>query len=81
MYWLFLFNLLPQNSKLRAGKIALHSDCFTVSDVLEDVCEILGTLATSKRIDLGYLVREGVPDVVVGDLGKLRQVLLNLIGT
>lgn len=58
----------------------MQEDVFNVQDVLEDVCEILGTLASNKDIDLAFLVCHDVPKMVRGDLGKLRQVLLNLIG-
>jgi len=40
----------------------------------------LGVRAEQKGLELAYYLRPGVPEVIVGDLGRLRQVLVNLVG-
>ena len=67
-------------AKIEAGKIELDSGDFSLRRVLGDTVRALAVRAHSKGLELVCDVRREVPDALVGDGGRLRQVLLNLVG-
>jgi signal transduction histidine kinase len=67
-------------SKIEQRKLELETLPFSVRDHLADVLKPLAVRAEQKRLELVYQVLPGVPEVAQGDPGRLRQVLLNLIG-
>jgi len=67
-------------SKIEAGKLELESIAFAPGDLLESAVDILAGNARAKSLSLLTLVEPDVPDAVLGDANRLRQVLLNLIG-
>ena len=66
-------------SKIEAGKLDLEHVELDLSGSVEDVCGLLSERAGDKGIELVSDVSPGVPARVVGDPGRLRQVLLNLV--
>nr|MBA2769796.1 response regulator [Sporichthyaceae bacterium] len=67
-------------SKIEAGKLDLEELDMDVRAVSEDVVELLGPQAAGKGVELLVLVGAEVPATLRGDPGRLRQVLLNLVG-
>ena len=67
-------------SKIEAGKMELESIDFDLRRVVEDVADVLAESAHVKGVALGTLVEAGVPTMAKGDPGRLRQVLINLVG-
>lgn len=67
-------------SKIEAGEMRLEKYNFDLDSCLESVIEILAHLAEEKGIELNILVDSSVPRKLVGDSGRLKQVLLNLTG-
>ncbi len=67
-------------SKIEAGKLALESITFKARETVEEVVELLANRAQTKGIELACLIHEDIPFAVRGDSGRLRQVLINLIG-
>jgi len=67
-------------SRLEAGRIALDSVPFDPEATMQDVAELLSPKARSKGIEIAVTVRSGAPTRVVGDDGRLRQILFNLAG-
>ena len=67
-------------SKIEAGKLDLEVLEFDLRRAVEDVADILAPQAQAKPLELVALVAPEVPRVVCGDPGRLRQVLLNLVG-
>jgi PAS domain S-box-containing protein len=67
-------------SKIEAGKLELDLDEFNLQDGVDEVMKALGVRADQKGLELAYYLRPGVPDLIVGDLGRLRQILVNLVG-
>jgi PAS domain S-box-containing protein len=67
-------------SKVEAGKLELESLDFDLRTTVEDAIGLVGERAYSKGLDLACLVKAGVPTALRGDPGRLRQVLVNLIG-
>ena len=67
-------------SKIEAGKLELDPIDFVVRDVLEDTVKALALRAAHKGLELHCEIHADVPRRVVGDPGRLRQVLVNLVG-
>jgi two-component system, sensor histidine kinase and response regulator len=67
-------------SKIEAGKLELEPIEFNVRDTIEDTAKTLALLCQQKGLELVTDVQPGIPDVLVGDPVRLRQVLLNLLG-
>jgi PAS domain S-box-containing protein len=67
-------------SKIEAGKMSLDPVEFPVRQTLEDIRKMFGLRAAEKGLSLAFAVAAEVPDRLVGDPGRLRQVLLNLVG-
>jgi len=67
-------------SKVEAGQIELEHIEFELSDVLEKVTEVAALRAHAKGLELSARIRPGVPGRLKGDPGRLRQILLNLLG-
>jgi two-component system sensor histidine kinase/response regulator len=67
-------------SKIEAGRIDIDLTPLRVEDVVEGVCVMLDRLAEKAGVELTLLVDPRIPDKVLGDVGRLRQVLINLIG-
>ncbi len=67
-------------SKIEAGKLELESTSFKARETVEEVVELLANRAQTKGIELACLIHEDIPFAVRGDSGRLRQVLINLIG-
>ncbi len=75
-----LINNILDFSKIEAGKLELESVDFALDEAVAEVVELLAERAQSKELELACLVAHDVPDGVRGDLGRFRQVLINLIG-
>jgi signal transduction histidine kinase/CheY-like chemotaxis protein len=67
-------------SKVEAGRLELEELDFDLRETVESVCDLLAQRAHDKGLELVVVVDEPVPDALVGDAGRLRQVLMNLIG-
>jgi PAS domain S-box-containing protein len=67
-------------SRIEAGKLALEPRPFTLRDSLDDTVRSLGLRAQQKGLELACHIAPELPDHLLGDVDRLRQVLLNLIG-
>ncbi len=67
-------------SKIEAGKMELSSAPMRLLPVVESVAETLRAHADQKRVAFSLSVQANVPDSIQGDAGRLRQILLNLLG-
>jgi len=67
-------------SKIEAGRLDFESIDFDLRSVVEQVIDILAVKAQDKGVEMVFSVTPEVPECVRGDPGRLRQVLLNLIG-
>ena len=75
-----IINDLLDFSKIEAGKLELDLADFSLRAVLGDTLRALAIRAHKKGLELISYVQSGVPDALVGDAGRLRQSLLNLVG-
>ena len=67
-------------SKIEAGKLELTTAPFALAALVEGVVELLGPRAQAKGLEIASSIDERLPEQVVGDAARLRQVLLNLAG-
>lgn len=77
---LCLVNDILDFSKIEAGRLEFETVVFEVRQAVEEVVELLAAQAETKKIILVCSVEASVPLRVSGDPGRLRQILLNLIG-
>ncbi|MCW6051107.1 response regulator [Lyngbya sp. CCAP 1446/10] len=77
---LSLINDILEMSKIEAGRSQLNESSFNLIRLLETLEEMFRLKAKSQKLQLIFEVADGVPHFVNGDEGKLRQVLINLLG-
>jgi signal transduction histidine kinase/CheY-like chemotaxis protein len=77
---LTILNDILDFSKIEAGKLDLDPQPFTLRELIGDALKTLAVRADAKDLDLAYHVAADVPDALVGDGCRLRQVLVNLVG-
>jgi two-component system sensor histidine kinase/response regulator len=77
---LTIINDILDFSKMEAGKMTIEPICFDLGGAVEEVAELLGPRAAEKGIDFILSYAPDAPRRVVGDPGRIRQVLVNLAG-
>lgn len=75
-----LINDILDFSKIEAGKLELAAISFSLRDCVADTLTTMAIGAENKGLELVYRVASDIPDDVIGDPGRLRQVLVNLVG-
>ncbi len=77
---LTIINDILDFSKIEAGKLQMESIGFDLHAVIDEAVSLLAERAQSKHLELACLVRHDVPAALRGDPGRLRQILINLLG-
>jgi signal transduction histidine kinase/CheY-like chemotaxis protein/streptogramin lyase len=77
---LVVINDLLDFSKMEAGKLVLDPVTFVLADIVSVTAKSFAKAAQEKGLELTLAVGNGVPSTLVGDVGRLRQILTNLIG-
>ena len=77
---LALIEELLDYSKIEAGKLDLEHRPFALGTLIEDITELLAPRAQARKLEIAAYVDERLPQQVIGDAARLRQVLLNLAG-
>ena len=67
-------------SRIEADRVELEERPFDVADCVEGALAICAPLAAQKQLELTYAIERGVPARMIGDPGRLRQILINLVG-
>ena len=75
-----LINDILDFSKIEAGKLELESVPFNLHESLGDTMKSLAMRAHAKGLELAYEIQSDVPERLVGDPGRLRQIVVNLVG-
>ncbi len=76
---LAIINDILDFSKIEAGKLTFESIEFDLVECVEEAVELLAERAASKGVELSVFIEPSSPAKVVGDPGRLRQILLNLL--
>ena len=76
---LVILNDILDISKIEAGKIEVSTEPFIFEDAIEKVCLVLSSLARKKHVDIKLFVDPHITQLLLGDVLKLRQILMNLI--
>ena len=77
---LYVLNDILNFAKIEAGKIEANIEPFRLKQLFDDVSDLFLISATDKKIELRFDLDPKIPEVLMGDFFKLRQVLFNLIG-
>ncbi len=77
---LAVINDILDFSKVEAGQVELEHVDFTLNDVVQEAAELSGVKAHAKGLGLSFEISPEAPKRLTGDPGRLRQVLLNLLG-
>ena len=76
---LLIINDILDFSKIESGKFDLEEQPFNLRTCIEESIDLLASEATQKEIDLAYFVDPKLPEQFIGDVTRLRQVLVNLL--
>jgi PAS domain S-box-containing protein len=76
---LYLINDILDFSKIEAGKLSMEEIPFRVRTVVEDAVSLQAPRAREKGLEMHTLIKSNVPDEVIGDPARLRQILNNLL--
>jgi two-component system, sensor histidine kinase and response regulator len=77
---LAIINDILDLSKIEAGAMSLENIPFDLSDAIEEVVALMAGKAEEKHLELGLSIATSVPERIVADPGRLKQILMNLIG-
>jgi signal transduction histidine kinase/DNA-binding NarL/FixJ family response regulator len=77
---LTIINDILDFSKIESGKLELENHPFELHTCIEEGLDLLASKAAEKKLDLCYLIDDSIPKVLVSDVTRLRQILVNLIG-
>jgi signal transduction histidine kinase/CheY-like chemotaxis protein len=77
---LAVINDILDYSKIASGRFELEKIEFDLASCLEEAVDLVAQRAFAKKLELAFVLQDGVPQIVVGDQIRLRQILLNLAG-
>jgi signal transduction histidine kinase len=75
-----LINDVLEMSRIEAGRVTLNEQAFDLPVLLEQVCSMFSGQASARGLKLELVQEAGLVQMLIGDAGKLRQVLINLLG-
>jgi len=75
-----ILNDILDFSKIDARQMELASEPFDVRNALEDVAALISSKAATKGVEMALHIDRSVPDILIGDVGRLRQIVTNLVG-
>lgn len=75
-----LLNDILDFSKIEAGKLELENVSFHLRDTVEGAVQSMALKAAEKELELSCRIAPHIPDCLIGDPGRLRQVIVNLVG-
>ncbi len=76
---LTIINDILDFSKIESGKLQLEQHPFNLRSCIEESLDLLAPEAAQKGLELVHLIDKSTPDTIVGDINRLRQILVNLL--
>jgi PAS domain S-box-containing protein len=76
---LTIINDILDFSKIESGRLELEQQPFDLRDCIESALDLVAKHAAEKQLDLAYLIEPSAPHTIVGDVTRLRQILVNLL--
>ncbi len=76
---LTIINDILDFSKIESGKLQLEQQPFNLRSCIEESLDLLAPEAAQKGLELVHLIEQSTPDTIVGDINRLRQILVNLL--
>lgn len=76
---LTIINDILDFSKIESGKLDLEQNPFSLRACIEESLDLLAPVAGAKGLDLAYFAAENLPETIIGDITRLRQILVNLL--
>jgi signal transduction histidine kinase/DNA-binding response OmpR family regulator len=76
---LTIINDILDFSKIESGKLDLEEQPFSLTDCLEEALDLVAVRAAEQRLDVAYWMEADVPRDIVGDVTRVRQILVNLL--
>ena len=77
---LTIINDILDFSKINAGQLTLDSEPFPLAEAVEDVAALVSTRVAEKNLELIVRIDPRLPAYVVGDVGRFRQIVTNMLG-
>ncbi len=77
---LAIINDILDFSKIEAGKMDLENQPFDLREVVESALDLVAPRAVEKGLDIAYIFENDIPPAILGDVTRLRQILINLLG-
>ncbi|KAK6930803.1 Signal transduction histidine kinase, dimerization/phosphoacceptor domain [Dillenia turbinata] len=75
-----LINEVLDQAKIESGKIELEAVCFDLRAILDDVLSLFSGKSQEKGVELAVYISDQVPEMLIGDPGRFRQIITNLMG-
>uniref|UniRef100_A0A1D1YY84 histidine kinase n=1 Tax=Anthurium amnicola TaxID=1678845 RepID=A0A1D1YY84_9ARAE len=75
-----LINEVLDQAKIESGKLELEAVQFDLRVILDDVLSLFSGKSQEKGIELAVYISDKVPEVLIGDPGRMRQIITNLMG-
>lgn len=75
-----LINEVLDQAKIESGKLELEAVTFDLRAILDDILSLFSGKSQEKGVELAVYISDQVPDLLVGDPGRFRQIITNLIG-
>jgi CheY-like chemotaxis protein len=77
---LTIINDILDFSKIDSGQLELDPQPFKLAEAVEDIATLVSTKVEEKELELAVRIQPGLPEMYVGDVGRIRQVITNLVG-
>nr|XP_043628440.1 histidine kinase 3 [Erigeron canadensis] len=75
-----LINAVLDQAKIESGKLELEAVRFNLRAILDDVLSLFSGKSQEKGVELAVYISENVPEILIGDPGRFRQIITNLMG-
>lgn len=76
---IIVINDILDISKIESGGLELELNPFELRKCIEDVYDLMSFKANEKNIDLIYIIEHDIPNFVIGDITRIKQILINII--